>query len=350
MDNYIEVRLLMETNPEVEVAVEIDKTNGNVMWGRGSGTMDINMRTPMNVFNITGDYTLTEGNYHFVALGLAARDFAISEGSSIRFNGDIMSSTLDMEAAYKTKVSLATLIADTTSVNTRRTVECGVTVTDKLSNPRLAFSINIPDLDPTIKAQVESALSTEDKVQKQFLALLVSNSFIPDEQSSIVNSSSVLFSNVSEIMSNQLNTILQRLNIPLDLGVNYQQTDSGNDVFDVAVSTQLFNNRVTVNGNIGNRQYSSSSGAEIAGDLDIDIKLDKAGSFRLDLFSHSADPYTNYLDDTQRNGIGVTFQQEFDKFGQWVRRVFTKKEKRIEQDAEAAEARKSEELVEIKIE
>ncbi len=349
-DNYVDVRLLVDTNPEVEVWVEIDKTNGNVMWGRGSGTLDINMRTPMNGFNIAGDYTLSEGNYHFVALGLAARDFAISEGSSIRFNGDIMSSTLDIDAAYKTKVSLATLIADTTSVNTRRTVECGVKVTDKLSNPKLAFSINIPDLDPTIKAQVESALSTEDKVQKQFLALLVSNSFIPDEQSSIVNSSSVLFSNVSEIMSNQLNTILQRLNIPLDLGVNYQQTDSGNDVFDVAVSTQLFNNRVTVNGNIGNRQYSSSSGAEIAGDLDIDIKLDKAGAFRLSLFSHSADPYTNYLDDTQRNGIGVTFQQEYEKFGQWVRRVFTKKEKRLEQDAEAAEQKKSEELVEIKIE
>ncbi len=350
LSNYIEVKLLVETNPEVEVWVEIDKTNGNVMWGRGSGTLDINMRTPMNVFNIAGDYTLSEGNYHFVALGLAARDFAISEGSSIRFNGDIMSSTLDIDAAYKTKVSLATLIADTTSVNTRRTVECGVKVTDKLSNPKLAFSINIPDLDPTIKAQVESALSTEDKVQKQFLALLVSNSFIPDEQSSIVNSSSVLFSNVSEIMSNQLNTILQRLNIPLDLGVNYQQTDSGNDVFDVAVSTQLFNNRVTVNGNIGNRQYSSSSGAEIAGDLDIDIKLDKTGAIRLSLFSHSADPYTNYLDDTQRNGIGVTFQQEFEKFGQWVRRLFTKKEKRLEQDAEMAERRKDEELVEIKIE
>ncbi|MCD8208761.1 MAG: translocation/assembly module TamB [Bacteroidales bacterium] len=348
-DNYVDVRLLVETNPEVEVAVEIDKTNGNVMWGRGSGTMDISMRTPMNGFNISGDYTLSEGNYHFVALGLAARDFAISEGSSIRFNGDIMSSTLDIDAAYKTKVSLATLIADTTSVNTRRTVECGVKVTDKLSNPKLAFSINIPDLDPTIKAQVESALSTEDKVEKQFLALLVSNSFIPDEQSSIVNSSSVLFSNVSEIMSNQLNTILQRLNIPLDLGVNYQQTDSGNDVFDVAVSTQLFNNRVTVYGNIGNRQYSSSSGAEIAGDVDIDIKLDRAGAFRLSLFSHSADPYTNYLDDTQRNGIGVTFQQEYERFGQWVRRVFTSKERRLELDAEEAERKKDEEVVEIKI-
>ncbi len=350
MSGELEVRLNVATDPEVEVWVEVDKASGNVMRGRGSGNLEINVKPKTNVFKINGDYTLNDGNYHFVALGLAARDFNINDGSSIRFNGDIMSSTLDIDASYKTKVSLSTLIADTTSTNSRRTVECGIKVTEKLSNPRLAFSINIPDLDPTVKAQVESALSTEDKIQKQFLALLVSNSFIPDEQSSIVNNSTILFSNVSEIMSNQLNTILQKLNIPVDLGVNYQQNDSGNDVFDVAVSTQLFNNRVTVNGSIGNRQYqSSNSGSEVAGDLDIEIKLDRAGSFKLSLFSHSADSYTNYLDDTQRNGIGVAYQQEFNKFGQWVRRVFTRRKKRREQDEERARAQQTEDLVSIKI-
>ncbi len=348
--NDLEVKLNVDTDPEVEVWVEIDRSNGNVIRGRGSGALEIDVRPSAKLFNITGDYTLTTGNYHFVALGLAARDFAIEDGSSIRFDGDIKSSTLNIDASYKTKVSLSTLIADTTSTNSRRTVECGVKVTEKLSDPRLAFSINIPDLDPTVKAQVESALSTEDKVQKQFLSLLISNSFIPDEQSSIVNSSSVLFSNVTEIMSNQINTIFQKLNIPLDLGVNYQQNDSGNDVFDVAVSTQLFNNRVIVNGSIGNRQYqSSNTGGEVAGDLDIEVKLDRAGSFKLSLFSHSADSYTNYLDDTQRNGLGVAYQQEFDKFGQWVRRIFTSRKKRQAEDAENATRRQGEELVEIKI-
>ncbi len=349
--NEFAVNLNVSTTPQVEVYVEIDKESGNILKARGAGSIDVNVQPSKNIFDLSGDYTLSSGNYHLVLLGIAARDFTINDGSTIRFNGDILSSTLNIGATYRTKTSISTLISDTTATSTRRTVECGVQVTDRLSNPRLSFSINIPDLDPAVKARVESALSTEDKVQKQFLSLLISNSFIPDEQSGIVNNSTVLFSNVSEIMANQLNNIFQKLDIPLDLGLNYQQTDSGNDVFDVAVSTQLFNNRVTVNGNIGNRQYqSSSSGSEVEGDIDIEIKLTRPGTFKLTLFSHSADQYTNYLDDSQRNGVGISFQQEFNHFGKWFKRAFSTRKKRKEIDAEEAKRQSAEEVVEIKIE
>ena len=175
-------------------------------------------------------------------------------------------------------------------------------------------------------------------MQKQFLSLLISNSFLPDEQSGIANNSSVLFSNVTDIMTNQLNNIFQKLDIPLDLGFNYQQSDQGNDIFDVAVSTQLFNNRVIVNGNIGNKESTSGNrNSDVVGDLDIEIKLDRPGAFRLNLFSHSADQYTNYLDNSQRNGIGIAYQQEFNHFGQFVKRIFMKKKDR--EEAELQEVR-----------
>jgi hypothetical protein len=242
-----------------------------------------------------------------------------------------MESTLDIDAIYKTKASLSTLIADTTSVANKRLVECGISITDKLSNPRLGFSIEIPDLDPMVKSRVESALSTEDKVQKQFLSLIVSNNFLPDEQSGIVNNSSMLYSNVSEILATQLNNILQKLDIPIDLGLNYQPNERGNDIFDVAVSTQLFNNRVVVNGSVGNRQYSSGgSQNDVVGDIDIEIKLDRSGALRLNLFSHSADQYTNYLDNSQRNGVGLTYQTEFNTFRQFFRNMFMSRKNRQE--------------------
>ena len=329
MSSDFGIKLRVTATPEIEAFIEIDKASNNVLTGRGSGVIELDIRPSKEIFNINGNYTISGGNYKFVAMGIASRDFTIQDGSSIRFNGDIMESTLNIDALYKTKASLATLIADTTSVSTRRLVECGIKITDKISNPRLAFSINIPDLDPTVKSRVENALSTEDKIQKQFLWLIVSNNFLPDEQSGITNNSSVLYSNVSEIMSNQLNSILQKFDIPLDLGLNYQPNDKGNDLFDVAVSTQLFNNRVIVNGNIGNRQYNSSStNSDVVGDLDIEIKLDRQGAFRLNIFSHSADEYTNYLDNSQRNGIGLTYQQEFNRFGEFLRKLFSGKKKR----------------------
>ena len=325
------MRLQIAADQDIEAFIEVDKASGNVLSGRGEGVIDLEIQPSKDIFNITGDYTISSGNYRFVALGLASRDFSIQEGSSVRFNGDIMESTLDIDAVYNTKASLSTLIADTTSVANRRNVECGISITDKLSNPRLGFSINIPDLDPTVQSRVESALSTEDKVQKQFLSLIISNSFLPDEQSGVVNNASVLYSNVAEIMSNQLNNIFQKLDIPLDLGLNYQPNEKGNDIFDVAVSTQLFNNRVIVNGNIGNRQYNSgNSNSDVVGDLDIEIKLTRSGALRLNLFSHSADEYTNYLDNSQRNGVGITYQKEFDRIDTFFKNLFTSRKKREE--------------------
>ncbi len=321
------VKLRVDASPNVEAFVEIDESTGNVLSGRGNGLIELEIGE--DLFNINGDYTITSGKYNFSALGLVNREFDIQNGSSINFSGDIMASTLNIDAVYETKTSLATLLSDDKSVTNRRSVECIIKITDRLSNPRLAFDIEVPDLNPMVKSRVESALSTEDKVQKQFLSLLLSNSFLPDEQSGIVNNTSMLYSNVTEAMANQLSNILHKLDIPLDLGLKYQPTEQGTDLFDVAVSTQLFNNRVVVNGNIGNKEYTSGGTQnDVVGDLDIEIKLNRSGAFRLNIFSHSADLYSNYLDNTQRNGVGLMYQTEFNNMGQFIRNMFSGKEKR----------------------
>lgn len=318
----IDIDIHVDATPEVQMLIEVDPSTGNVLTANGEGSLDLGYHK--DEFTIGGDYTLSGGNYHFSAL-VATRDFAIQRGSTIHFNGDIYDSDLDMKATYSTKASLASLIADSTM--TRRRVDCIVAVTDKLRNPSVEISIEIPDLDPTTQGLVSGALNTQDNIQRQFLSLLVSGNFMPTEQSGIVNNNSdLLFSNVSAIMSDQLNQILETLNIPFDLGLNYQSTSAGNDLFDVAISTQLFNNRVIVNGNIGNRQYGTAGATgttgEVAGDLDIAIKLNKTGSIRATLFSHSADQYTNYLDNSQRNGAGFSFQKEFSTFGNLLRSIF----------------------------
>lgn len=334
------VKLRVNAQQGVEACLDMSGSAEIAMRARGSGVISLDVRPSKDIFTINGDYTLNSGNCRVSAFGIANKEFSVREGSSIKFNGDIMDSDLDLDALYQVKTSLSNLIADTTSVSTRRNVECGIKISDKLSNPKLDFSINVPDLDPMTKSSVESALSTDDKIQKQFIALLVTNNFLPDEQSGVVNNSNILYSNVADIMANQLNSILQKLDIPLDLGLNYQSSDSGTSIFDVALSTQLFNNRVIVNGNIGNRQYMSSTDESVVGDLDIEIKMDKSGQVRLNLFSHSADQYTNYLDNSQRNGVGVTYQKEFNSLKDFLKGLFTPKSKKQEMEQNQAEVEK----------
>ena len=151
---------------------------------------------------------------------------------------------------------------------------------------------------------------------------------MPDEASGVnINGTNILVSNVSNIMTNQINNIFQKLDIPLDLGLNYQANERGNDIFDVAVSTQLFNNMVVVNGTIGNRQYSTTNGSTVAGNIEIEVKLNRQGTVRVTVFSHSADNYTSYLDNTQRNGVGIAYQKEFNTFRQFFQEMFMSKKK-----------------------
>ena len=317
------IDLTLNATPDAEIQLEINKSTGDILKVRGNGDLGIAVKD--GDFDIKGTYQVDEGSYHFVLLGISGKDFKINPGGTINFGGDIMQSDLNMTALYSTKASIGTLIADTTAVSSRRKVDCGIGITGKLSNPELAFSIEVPDLDPATKSRVESAFSTEEKRIKQVMALLVSGGFVPDEDSGIINNTTLLYSNVSEIMSSQLNNIFRQLDIPIDLGFKYQPTDNGRNIFDVAISTQLFNNRVMINGNIGNKQYASSSRSDVVGDIDVEIKLNKKGQLRLTLFSHSADQYSNYLDQSQRNGLGIAFQEDFDTFSELWHRIFKSK-------------------------
>ena len=328
------INLSARATPDATVYIDLGE---NTLNARGSGTIGLNMETALNNFGLSGDYTLTEGSFRFSAMNLVSRDFTIQDGSSVRFNGPVNETDLNVKGLYTTKASLDNLLASS-SIGTessgsgggRRTVNCGIDITGKLSNPELKFSIDVPDLNPSTRITLDNALSTEDKIQKQFIYLLIASSFLPDEDSGITSTGSeMLYSNVSSIMSGQINNIFEKLNIPLDLGLNYKAQE-GRNMFDVAVSTQLFNNRVIVNGAVGNKQLIGSTTSEITGDIDVEIKLGKSGNLRTTIFSHSADQFSSYLDNSQRNGVGMTYQKEFYSFNQLFNEMFLTRREREE--------------------
>ena len=332
----LDVELRVHATPGAQVFIDVD--NESSLQGSGQGTIDLVSRSRTGLFTMNGDYTLSAGNFHFSAMNLVSRDFTIQDGSSVRFNGDVMDTDLNVNGLYVTKASLYNLTADE-SATSRRTVNCGIAITGKLRNPELKFSIDIPDLNPTVQAQVDAALNTEDKIQKQFVYLLVAGNFLPTEESGITaEGSDVLFSNVSSIMSGQLNNIFQKLDIPLDLGLNYKSTQTGSNIFDVAVSTQLFNNRVIVNGSVGNRQrLGATSTNEVAGNVDVEIKLTRNGALRLNLFTHAADQLSSFLDNSQRHGAGIAYQMEFNTFAQLFRELFSTRKQKEQRALEEAQ-------------
>ena len=332
-----------QVTPDAEILIEIDKSVGDVIKARGNGVIDMAINPAKDIFDVFGDYHVTNGSYKFVLAGIASRDFQLEPGGTINFNGNISNTTLDLDAVYSTKANINTLIADTNSVATRRAVNCIIGMQGRMMNPELNFTIDIPDLDPTTKMRVESAFNTQGKIQKQFMSLLALGNFLPDDQSGIANNSSIWYSNASEMLSNQISNIFHQLGIPVDLGLDYQPGEKGtNDIFDVAVSTQLFNNRVIINGNIGNDPYASSN-KDVIGNIDVEIKLDNSGNVRLDLFSHAEDRYSTYTDaeNSQRSGVGIVYQKEFNSFKELLKGKSKAQKAYIRQERERRKALKS---------
>lgn len=307
------VKLRLRATEDADLFLDIDKNAGNTVKANGRGDIDISVLNKQ--FDIRGSYGVDEGSVSYKLFGLSNKNFTINEGSTVNFIGDIMNTDLNITARYDTKASITPLLADSTSSAARKNVQCLLGVTGKLSNPQLSFDVEVLDLEPSVQARIQPALMTEEKRMKQFVSVILTGNFLPDDQSGINNANvNVGYLNIGELMASQINDILEQLNIPVDLGLNYQNNDSGRDVVDVAISTQLFNNRVTINGNIGNRQYNTAGKSDVMGDIDISIKLGKKGRTKLTLFSHSADDFSSYLDQTQRNGAGISFSKEFDTF------------------------------------
>ncbi|MBP5228741.1 MAG: translocation/assembly module TamB [Bacteroidales bacterium] len=317
----LDVALNLNCNNDADIWLEVDKSTGDIIKAKGSGRVGINVNPKKNKFKLSGNYQIDEGSYHFVLMGLTSRDFKVQSGSSISFNGDVPNTSLDITAIYRTKAAINRLISDSTFVSSRA-VDATIHITGLLSNPEIKFGIDIPDLEPTTKVQVEAALNSEEKIQRQFAALLAFGSFVPEADSGISTNSNAIYANASGMLVGQLNNIFMQLGIPLDVGFNYQPgTKTFGDIFEVAISTQLFNNRVIINGSMGNNPYSFYTGNDVKGNIDVEVKMNRKGNLRMTFFSHASDFYSNDMDMSQRTGLGVAYQREFNSF----RDIFRKK-------------------------
>jgi len=320
----------LQITPEAEVQIIIDKKLGDIIKASGSGNLKMNVNPYKDIFGIYGDYVIEKGDYLFTLQGVINKKFKIEQGSTLSWNGDPTDASMNIKAIYKVKTPLNQLLGDYTGrYDNRVPVDCQILLTQKLMSPGIKFDIDVPNADNETTALVKSALNTEDNINKQFLSLLVINSFLPPtgntgggENSSGVGSG--FYKTASEMLSNQLSNWLSQWSKSFDIGLNYRPGSTSNnlssDEVELAVSTQLLNDRVTVNGNVDMGTRSNSS--PIAGDFNIDIKLNKTGKLRFKAFARSNDDLMTTTDQTQyTTGAGIVYREEFNNFNDLLHRI-----------------------------
>ncbi|HSH52603.1 MAG TPA: translocation/assembly module TamB domain-containing protein, partial [Bacteroidales bacterium] len=320
----------LEVTPEAEALLIFDSKIGDIIRARGEGNLKMEIDANNN-FNMFGDYSIEEGDYLFTLQNVINKKFEIERGGTILWSGAPYNANIDIEAIYNLRTQLTNLFPeDSTDFYRRRIpVECQIYLSDNLMNPSIRFDINLPTADEEINTRVKSTINTQEKLNRQFLSLLVLNSFMPDQQQGAENylaeSGTAGLGSVttSELLSNQLSHWLSQISEEWDIGVNYRLADEiSSDQIEVALSTQLLNNRVSINSNVGYGGQTTENATNLVGDFRVDVKLTKNGKLRLKAYNESNDrilydnaPYTQ--------GVGIFYREEFNSFSELLNRFWS---------------------------
>jgi hypothetical protein len=326
----IDLNFDLEVTPDAEAQLIFDSKVGDVMKGHGSGNLNISLN-PKGDFKIIGDYIIEEGDYLFTLGNILNKSFTVENGGKIMFNGDIKNAEIDVKAIYKLKASLFPILQDEHNRD-RMPVECHLNLSGNLWNPVVGFNIYLPTADEQTRTYVRNAISTEEELSRQFLYLLVMNSFYADPSfGQAANSTSstgtaAMAVTTFEMLSSQLSNWLSQISKDFDIGVVYRPGTGNKDInpqeVQVALSTQILNDKVVINGNFDVPLTGSNTATtnQITGDFDAEVKLTNKLNFKV--FNRYNNPYSGRgVDYTQ--GIGIFFKHDFDHFSD----LFRKKEK-----------------------
>jgi hypothetical protein len=254
----IELNFDLEVTPDAEIQLIFDEKVGDVIKGQGSGNLNINLDRKGNL-GISGDYIIENGDYLFTLGNVLNKPFSVENGGKVTFSGDIDNAEFDIKAIYRLKASLFEVLQDE-RFNERIPVECQILLTGKLFNPIVGFNIELPSADEERKAYLNNVITTEEELSKQFLYLLVMNSFYSDpNRTSLTGGSqgtaatgttgtSAMAVTTTEMLSHQLSNWLSQISNDFDIGFVYRPgyKDINAQEVEVALSTQLLNDMVTL--------------------------------------------------------------------------------------------------------
>lgn len=341
--NKMELNFDLEVTPVAEVQLIMDKTSGDVIKGRGSGKLNMSMKDD-GQFKMSGVYTIETGDYLFTLGNIMNKKFIVEEGGTITWNGPLDDAEINLKAIYKTKASLYDILPETW-LSERIPVECDLILSEKLLNPIVKFDITLPTADDKAREILKAVINTEEELSRQFLYLLVMNSFYPDPQFTNQDSknrttaetqgAAAIGVTTIEMLSNQLSNWLSQISNDFDIGFNYRPTNEvTQQEVEVALSTQLLNDKVILNGNVdvgGNQSRTRAS--NITGEFTIEFKITEQLRFKVfnrsnnDLFYEMPSPYTQ--------GFGIFYRRDFDK----LKDLFTVPENRKKKKAPAETTR-----------
>jgi hypothetical protein len=334
LDDYqgLELTFDLAVTPDAEVEIVVDRESGSSLKGTGEGLllMDINTN---GKFNMYGEFVAVTGEYNFKYGGVIDKKFDVRPGGRITWDGDPLTASLNMEAAYNLNANPAPLLDNPGASARRIPTEVVVRLKGELESPSIDFNIEFPGTTSVIKSELEYRLQDPTFEERNAFFLLAQGTFVNEQQG--LNQQAVT-GNLLQTASGLLNQILAGNNDKFNFGLTYEQglLDPSSEIqtenrIGVTVSTQI-SDRVLVNGRVG-VPVGGVSETVVAGDVEVQVLLNDEGTLSAKIFNRE-NQVQQFLAERQgyTQGVGLSYQVDFNSFRELMKSVFQKREKEEE--------------------
>ncbi len=368
------VALDIRANNLAVVNMIIDESTGDIITARGNGNLKMRVGSKENL-SMTGRYDIESGFYNFNFQAWKKNFILLPDRNNyISWNGDPYEATLKIDALYSANnVKFSDLLSsggfginDPNVTQYRGTVNIIANITEKLSQPKIRFRIELPPNSPLRNNYQASTLfkiiqEDENELNKQVSYLILFNNFGPLTAVGSLQNNSASFANtafeslvvssisgfLSSVLSNEFSKILQnvfndkslKLNMNAALYSGTNLTGQSNTQIllpdrtniNLSLAKSYLNERLTfmvgsaIDFGINSRQ---SATFQFLPDVSAEYKLTPDGKFRITFFYRNNWSYA-YQSALQRSGVGLSYRKEFDRIWELFRR---KKKKKAEEE------------------
>ncbi len=317
----------VQVDPEARFTVVIDPVNGDRLEVAGEGDLKVDQNLQGDL-TMQGTFTINSGSYLLNFAKVIKKEFTVRKGSYITWSGDPNNAEMDITAIYTVETSLKEL-----NINAEAPVNVLLSVGGFLENPSLSFGIEVPgseDLDALSAQALEESIAAmeqnETELYKNVFGLIVLGRFIPQGGGQAADSgggtgdavNEQINNSVSQLLTSQLSRLSEDYLGGVEIDVGLEESQGGNSGvagrdIDVALSKELFDDRltVTVGGTTAGGQGNSGSG--FAGEFQVLYRITENGNLNLKAFQNSE--RNQLTGDIQQNaGVSLFYQSSFDKF------------------------------------
>ena len=325
-EESLQLNIIASVSPKAKFKLVMDPTTDDHISASGSG--ELRILTDNEKLEIFGTYYINHGEYR-LNTDLITKNFTVTEGSTVSFNGDPMNAELNITARHI--ASLAQFSDLSPELTGSVQANCLIKINGTLNDPQISFDIELPRATEEQKSILRSYTSTEEQRNLQFIYLLASGQFYTQDMSQ-TNQGARIESFLSSTISGQLNNFISNFidndhwnfsgNIHTENLMNSESSTGTWDNMEIEgmLEGRLLNNKLLINGNFGYRNNPIYA-TNFIGDFDLRYLL--TNHLSLKGYSKTNDRYfTKTALYTQ--GFGLLYQREFNNF--WK----PKKKKKVE--------------------